>query len=458
MARKTNIRCGKLYVGTGSQVLEDQVVVLQDGVVARIAPSAQIAPSADADEIDHSRHFVLPGLIDVHTHLAYGNAKSEEDIDIYTPLELRALRGMFFAHHVLASGYTTIVAPGGSGMVTTAIRDAVDAGLFPGPRITAAGRYITSRQGLTDWYPTWIGVPTTSIGSLVTNKSEAIEEIRRQVKEGVDAVKLALDGFQFRPDGDIVAAFTQDEVKAMVDEIHRLGKIAIAHAHGREASLYAGRAGVDLIFHCSFIDDEGLQAVIDNKCAISPSLTLLKNTMDFCRPGDPAFNPDRQFLYHAEFARATTVLRRAKEAGVRMPTGTDTGFACTPFGEWHARELDIYVQDMGFTPLEALEAATSVGATVLRPGDKVGTLATGYRGDLVAVDGDVSRDVSLLLKRERMVAVYKDGVRVTAPKRDYNPRRITDFNQTLYSDLYTRERVAELALLPSGGAPLSAVA
>ena len=138
----------------------------------------------------------MPGLIDVHTHLAYGNAKSEEDIDLYQPMEFRALRGLFFAQKVVAAGYTSICAPGDAGQISLSVRNAINFGLFDGPRVTAAGRYLTTRQGLTDWYPTWIGVPDTSIGRLVTSKDEAIEEIRVQVKNGVDCIKLALDGVQ----------------------------------------------------------------------------------------------------------------------------------------------------------------------------------------------------------------------------------------------------------------------
>src|SRR5207244_12283781 len=133
-------------------------------------------------------------------------------------------------------------------------RNAIRAGLFDGPRVMAAGRYVTTHQGLTDWYPTWIGAPETSIGKLVTNIAEAIEEIRRQVKDGVDCVKIALDGIQRRENGELVAAFTQEETDIMVREIHRLGKKAVAHARGREATLYAARAGGDLIFHANHLD------------------------------------------------------------------------------------------------------------------------------------------------------------------------------------------------------------
>jgi len=447
MAEKIHVRCGKLFQGTEEKVLENHTIVAEAGVVTRIAPSKDVPKSAaDAKEYDFSRHFVIPGLIDVHTHLAYGNAKTEEDIDLYSSLEFRAVRGVFFAHQVLAAGFTTIVAPGDSGMVSRAIRDAIDARLFEGPRVTAAGPYITSRQGLTDWYPTWIGVPTTSIGRLVRNRDEAIEEIRKQVKEGVDAVKIAMDGIHRRPNGELVAAFTLDETKAMVDEIRRLGKISIVHARGREATFYAAKTGVDLIFHASEIDDEGLEAAVANKCAICPTLTLLRNTMDFIEPQDPAFRERRNSVYNAEFDAAVENLQKVRRAGVPMPIGTDSGFAVTPFGEWHARELEIFVDYLGFTAIQALKAATSVSARVVRPNDKVGALTPGYQADFVALDGDPTKSVSILLDRSKVSAVFKAGAPIAPGRREYDPKRVSDFTMTISSDLYTRERVAELGL------------
>ena len=157
--------------------------------------------------LDYSNLFVMPGLQDVHTHLAYGNAKSEEDIDLYQPMEFRSLRGLFFAQKVLAAGYTSICSPGDAGQISLSVRNAINFGLFDGPRVTAAGRYLTTRQGLTDWYPTWIGVPDTSIGRLVTSKDEAIEEIRVQVKNGVDCIKIAMDGVQTRENGEVDRRF-----------------------------------------------------------------------------------------------------------------------------------------------------------------------------------------------------------------------------------------------------------
>src|SRR5260221_8731968 len=177
----THVRCGTLFTARDDKPKAKQTLVVDArGALSFVGPTADAPKPAPRDEVlDYSGQFVMPGLIDVHTHLAYGNAKSEEDIDLYNPLEFRALRGMFFAQKVLAAGYTAICAPGDAGQVSLSIRNAIRAGLFDGPRVSAAGRYVTTRQSLTDWYPTWIGVAETSIGLLVTNRDEAIQGDRR---------------------------------------------------------------------------------------------------------------------------------------------------------------------------------------------------------------------------------------------------------------------------------------
>src|SRR5712672_3928435 len=228
----TFVRCGSLFTGREDEAQPGGTLVFDgEGRLLYAGAEAGAPRRTKSDRaLDYSGCFVMPGLIDVHTHLAYGNAKSEEDIDLYSPLEFRALRGMFFAQKVAAAGFTAICSPGDAGQISLSIRNAIRAGLFDGPRVLAAGPYVTTHQGLTDWYPTWIGAPETSIGKLVTTAAEAVEEIRRQVKDGVDCIKIALDGIQRRENGELVAAFTKDETEIMVRETHRLGKKAIAHA------------------------------------------------------------------------------------------------------------------------------------------------------------------------------------------------------------------------------------
>ena len=441
----TFIKCGAVFDGRGDTMQRDQTIVAHDGVISYVGPaSAAPSPGPGDARFDYSNCCVLPGLTDVHTHLAYGNAKSEENIDIYSPMEFRALRGLFFAQQVLTAGYTSICSPGDAGRISLSIRNAVDAGLFPGPRVMAAGPYITSRQGLADWYPTWIGTPETGVGHLVRSLDEGIEEVRRQIKEGVDCIKIAMDGRMKRADGEFMAAFTQRETSALVEEIHRLGRKAIVHARGREAVLYSARAGVDLIFHASYMDDEGLDEVLRNKCAIAPTLTFLRHDIDFTQPTDQAFQHGRRAASEAEYDTACKVLTRAFRAGVPMLPGTDSGFALTPYGEWHAKELAIFVDDLGMTTAQALRSATSLAAEFVSHGTKIGTLEKGKLADLVAVDGDPLRDIGVLLERKRIKGVHLAGEPVDLRVRTYDATKVSDFSHQWWSTLYTRDCVKAL--------------
>jgi imidazolonepropionase-like amidohydrolase len=446
MAMKSFVRCGRLFTGHEDEARIGEMLVFDaGGVIDYVGPEAG-APRREAEDtlFDYSDCFVMPGLIDVHTHLAYGNAKSEEDIDLYSPLEFRALRGLFFAQKVAAAGFTALCSPGDAGRISLSIRDAIRARLFDGPRIMAAGPYLTTHQGLTDWYPTWIGAPATSIGKLVTNIAEAIEEIRRQVKDGVDCIKIALDGIERRDDGSLVAAFTQEETEAMVREIHRLGRKAVAHARGREATLYAARAGVDLIFHANHLDEDCIAAMLAQGCMLSPTLTQPKNVIEFTQPHEPAGQRGRPAAARREYEIGVANWKKAYARGVPFLAGTDSGFAVTPYGEWHARELELFVEDLGFTPAAALRAATVENARFMTAGAEIGALEKGRAADFIALDFSPLSDIRLLQDRTRLRAVHIAGREIRVPERDYDPRRVTDFALSNWTDLYTRARVAEL--------------
>ncbi len=443
---KTFVRCGQLFTGSDDEAAAKQTMVFgEDGVIAYVGAEPDAPRRARSDRVlDYAGLFVMPGLIDVHTHLAYGNAKSEEDIDLYSPLEFRALRGMFFAQKMVAAGFTALCSPGDAGQISLSIRNAIRAGLFDGPRVMAAGPYITTHQGLTDWYPTWIGAPDTSIGKLVTNVAEAVEEIRRQVKDGVDCVKIALDGIQRRDNGELVAAFTYEETEIMVREIHRLGKKAVAHARGREATLYAARTGIDLIFHANHLDGECIAAMLETGSALCPTMTQPKNVIEFTQPHEPAGQKGRPAAARREYEIGCGNWKKARAAGVPMMTGTDTGFAVTPYGEWNARELELFVDDLGFTPAAALRAATEVNARFMTQGNRIGVLEPGRAADFVALEFSPLANIGLLQDRSRIRAVHIAGAEIRIPERSYDPRQVTDFALSNWTELYTRERVAEL--------------
>lgn len=440
-----HLHCQTLFDGTGLDTRQQQTLVIDDGVLRYVGPRAQApAPLPGERVLDSGDAFVMPGLVDVHTHLAFGNAQSEEDIDLWTSDEFRALRGMFFARHVLAAGVTSMVCPGDSGQLSISVRNAIAAGMFEGPRVAASSRVITNRQSLNDWFPSRVGTPEYFTARLVTSRSEALAEIRTQAKDGVDLIKIAMDGTHRRPNGEIIAAFTADETREMVEEAHRLGCKVATHAYGREAVMYAARAGVDLVFHAFYMDDDCIEALLEAGSILAPTMTFPQNTVDFCQPHDPAIATGYAGYCARTLELGAPVLKRAKAAGIPFACGSDSGFAVTPYGEWHAREPELLVTRLGFTPAEALRAATAIGARCMPRGETLGTLEAGKQADFLVLDGSPLDEIRLLQDRSKFIAVYKAGQPVDLTRSRYNPKQVSDFNSLKWTDLYTRDRVAEL--------------
>jgi len=443
MTARTLIACGELFDGISGRAVPDQTLVLYGDTIDWVGPTAQ-APTAQPGDtrIDHSTRFVMPGMVDCHAHISYGNALTQEDIDLYATMEFRTLRSMVAAQAILKSGFTSIMDPACSGLIAPAVRDAINVGLVQGPRITASGRALTTQQGLYDWYPSWVGVPEPSTGVLTGSMDEAIRIIRQQAKDGVDAVKLTMDGIHARRNGGgLIAAYTQAETHAMVDEIHRLGKLAVVHARGREGALYAARAGVDVIFHASNICDDGIQAALDHGTYLCPSLALLVNNIEFHEPTD-ASAPWWPDIQRRELEAASRNLQRARAAGVRFLSGSESGFAVTPHGEWGAKELEAHVRHVGFTPAEAICCATVESTKLLRERDKLGGLVKGKLADMVVVDGDPLADITVLQRREAIHAVLLGGKPVDLTPAPTHARHFSEFSQAMWSRVYDRAYVA----------------
>lgn len=439
------LKCGHLFEGTNDTLLKDQILIIDNERIVFSGGSSDAPPPQKNDEIiDYSQKFVLPGLIDIHVHLSYGNAQANEDVDMYAPPEFRALRALLASQKVLAAGYTSLADPASTNRVSTSVRDAINSGMFVGPRITSSGRQITARQGLGDWYPTWIGVPESSVGVLVRNTDEAIEEIRMQVKDRVDFVKFTADGLHRNSNGELMACFNQKELDSMVEECHRLGVKTIAHARGREAVLYSARAGVDIIFHAFEMDKEGLEEVSKSGATLSPALTFLVNTVEFTRKSDPCFKW-RPNMNRNDVEIACEMLIEAHKMGIPFMVGSDSGFAVTPYGEWHARELEIMVKYLGFSPGEALKCTTSENSKLLREGNSVGRLATGAFADITVVNGNPLENITTLQDAKNIEEVYLNGNRVDFS----NSGNFAPFNwehsYRQWNEVYTRERIEELA-------------
>ena len=307
------------YRFTGGRVLpcEDETVIDRGCVVVESDRIAWVG-SADAvppeflsngyEDVDTTGLTVMPGLVDGHMHISFGEAESEEELSIYTPAEYRAIRASVDAEKALTAGVTSSCDPGGPYAVAIAVRDAIEAGLIQGPRMACAGKQITTQQGIGDGFPSWIGVPESSFGALVRNRDELLQEIRNEVKDGVNLIKIAGSGAS----SDEYASFRLDELELAVEESHRLGRPVTIHARSRQSVEYAARAGVDWIMHASYMDEPTLEMVLEKDIPLLPAMTLLVNTLEANRAN---LSPPVRDRFKRELDAAVAILSKAHEYG-----------------------------------------------------------------------------------------------------------------------------------------------
>jgi imidazolonepropionase-like amidohydrolase len=390
--------------GTATPPVPGASVLVRDGRISAVGShvSRDLVPRGeDLTEIDATGKTLMPGLIDAHCHMTYGESRSEEEIDLYTSPELRTLKAAFHAQKVLRAGVTGISQPGGSYYIGVGIREAIKDGIVTGPRMTAAGRYLSTSNGLTDWYPDSVGAPEGSIGIVHNTLDAMISEVRHQVKNGVDFIKLADS-----PYGDF-QAFTGDEMKTLADLAHQLGKKMTIHARGSAEVDAAVSAGMDWIMHGNIMTDETIEHLAASGTPLVPTLLLLSNLGDWGHlVGAPGPMKDGM---KTMLEKSADTLHRAHAAGVKMVMGTDSGFAATPYGVWHARELELLMTYAGLSALEAIQAGTSHGALMLGLEGEVGVVAEGMIADLIIVSGDPVADITVLQKRECIETVISGG-------------------------------------------------
>ncbi len=423
------------YRFSGGRVLtcEDQTVIDRGCVVVENDRIAWVGASDDLphayltngyEEVDTSGTTVMPGLVDGHMHISFGEAASEEELSIYTPAEYRAIRASVDAEKALMAGVTSSCDPGGPYLVATAVRDAIEAGLVQGPRMACAGKQITTQQGISDGFPSWIGVPESSFGALVRNRDELLQEIRNEVKDGVNVIKIAGSGNS----SDEYASFRLEELELAVDEAHRLGRPVTIHARSRQSVEYAAKAGVDWIMHASYMDRPTLEMVLEKDIPLLPAMTLLVNTLEANRAD---LSPALRDRFKRELDAAAAILSEAHRNGATLIGGSESGFAMTPYGEWHAREMELFVDLLGMNHFEALLSMTRNSALTLpQHSERIGTLTPGKYADLLVVEGNPDEDVTILQDRSRIRTIVKAGRTVSPWRPTSVPRTKHPFEKT----------------------------
>jgi imidazolonepropionase-like amidohydrolase len=386
-----------LDVKTG-KLLSDQTLVIESGRITSVGPAAQVNAPADAVRIDLPEATVLPGLIDAHTHLTMDPKFGYERLAISIPRE--ALIGAKNARVTLEAGFTTVRNVGADGFTDVALRDAINAGDVPGPRVLVSGPLIGITGGHCD--NNMLPPEYHAVGDGVADGIAQVQhKVRENIKYGADLIKIcATGGVLSLGDNPQASQFTLEEMKAIVADAHRLGRKVAAHAHGAEGIRWAVEAGVDSIEHGSYIDDAGIALMKEHGTYLVPTLYLgdwmLENAEQTHMPA-PLLAKAREVI-----PAARKNIAHAFASGVKVAFGTDA--AVYPHG-LNAHEFAVMVK-LGLTPLQAIQASTLNAADLLGWSGKVGTLEPGAWGDVIAVDGNPVQDVTTL---ERVKFVMKGG-------------------------------------------------
>jgi imidazolonepropionase-like amidohydrolase len=319
------------------------------------------------------------------------------------------VRAVWNCAKVLHAGVTGFCDPGSTWLVAVTARDAIASGMFPGPRIFAAGRHICADGGFADYFPSWLGMPVSAEGVLCPTRDDMVREVRRQVKNRVDLIKISGDSQAQEKLDDAGPCFADDELDAIVSTAHRLGRKTTIHARYAETVVAAVRAKVDWLIHASYMRRQDLGFVRDHGTPICPTLTFTANIVEWGK--DAGVDPKYVETKRRELDALADIHSRARETGITLLAGSESGFSVTPYGEWHTRELELMVELLGLSPMAALVAATRDNAAALGWTD-AGTLEPGKRADLIVLDGDPLADIRVLGQPDRMVAILKDGSEV----------------------------------------------
>lgn len=401
---------GNVIDGTGSAPQAKTDVLLKGDRIIAVGKNLVIdaADRANAETIDASGLTVMPGLIDAHVHVTLGEPRTNDELFMHRDAATSAMLAAFNVRKVLKAGVTSMLDVDGIFNIGPALRDSINAGIVEGPTMRSGSYALMTAVGGTAGKL----IPdsgTAGYAEVVRDKEEMVRVVRRQVKEGADIIKIHVTGSIPTRSGEI-QVWTREELKVVCDTAHDLGVRVTAHCRGDKATLDAVMAGVDIIWHASFIGDAALEAIIDKKVPVGPVFTFLANLSEYGHKAGATSTAKSVFA--GELEHTGSKLREAYDAGVKLLCGSESGFSMTPYGHWHAREMEVFVQHLGLTPLQAITCATKDNAVALDEDGETGCLASGYRADVLILDGDPSKNVSLLSDKSTFRQLFCRGKQV----------------------------------------------
>jgi len=390
---KKIIKVGRLF--DGKQEKTDQLIFLQDDIIEKIV-SWQEVNQLKGEIIDLSSYTVLPGLIDCHVHLFMEGIfdMPERGKRWKESYEITLLRAVKNLQQTIKCGVTTIRDLGCPKNIALTLKKALNQGVLQGPRIMAAGQAISITGG-----HFYYGGNREADG-----EQEMVKAVREQAKAGADLIKVMMTGcVNFVQQNSGIVELTEEEIKAVVGEAHRLGKKVAVHVNGKAGVKQVLTAGVDTIEHCTFLDDETIEAIAESDVYWIPTLMPFQAMLEYGKQYNYSYFPPEKV--EKIYSLHRKMLSKAVKLGSKIAVGTDAGALGVEHGDI-VGELRLLVENKILTPQEAIMAATVKAAEALGWEKKIGTIEPGKKADIIGVEGNPLQNINCL---SRVVAVWKEG-------------------------------------------------
>ncbi|MEO8265570.1 MAG: amidohydrolase family protein [Ilumatobacteraceae bacterium] len=406
---------GMVFDGSGQPLYPADVLIVGNRIDAVVPETESWEPPAHALRLELDGRTVMPGLVEGHAHISFTNVASLMDL-VLMPVEENLIAAIANAALLLDHGFTSLVSAAASKpRLDVVVRNAIDAGQIPGPRMLAASQEITPTGNLGDLDQAHFPIPEGARFACICDGPEAFRlAARRFAREGVDIFKVNVSGD--RDWGDMGAGanttlIDDDELAAVVQVAHGRGRRVAGHATSAGSVKMCVRHGVDIIYHAALADSEALDMIesVKDTVFVAPAVGF---PYAYLHEGDKyGLHLTRQGRRDLEEELETTAgnMQELHRRGVRVVPGGDYGLACTPQGR-NARDLELFVTLFGFSPAAALVAATNHGGAMMGRGHELGQLRPGWLADVIVVDGDPVTDIAVLQDRQRINLVMKDGV------------------------------------------------
>ncbi|WP_158803252.1 amidohydrolase family protein [Acidisoma sp. L85] len=400
-----------IFEGTAKELLPGEVLVQGNRIYAVAAPGESL-PREGAQVIDAGGATLMPGMVNTHAHPTYNNGTTVAELTAL-PVEEHVLLSMHNAKLALDMGFTSIIgAASAKPRLDIVIRNEINKGRIPGPRMLAGSPELTVTGGLADDNQLEAKHPSVSI--ICDGPEEFRKTVRMLIREGVDLIKFnnSGDSFCYPRMAAYDNPMTDEEVAAICDTANNIGKRIAAHAHADSSVRQCIKHNVEFIFHASFATDETIEMLerVKHKHYISPAIAARYNTTYEAKDWGITTDVAEMIGNKRELEEGIKVMIKMHEAGIKVVPFGDYGFAWLPHGT-EARDLEHFVNLFGFAPWEALRAATAYGgeAWAGKSGEKMGRIAAGYLADILLVDGNPLLDLSLMQDRHSLLAIMKDG-------------------------------------------------